>query len=263
MSDSRGHHGRVRIMRRKIIAGNWKMNMDHRAGAALAREICDGLAASRPAGEVVLIPAFTSLPAVIEATHGSAVKTGAQDLYCEDEGAFTGEISGRMLRALGCTYVLVGHSERRHIIGEGGDLLARKLRAALRNGLKPIFCVGELHEERESGGAINVVTSQVRECCEGLEAGEFSRVVIAYEPVWAIGTGRTATPRDASDMHGVIRMLIKEIFGTAAAEETPILYGGSVKPQTAADLLADSEIDGLLIGGASLQAQSFLAIIPR
>jgi triosephosphate isomerase len=250
-------------MRRKIIAGNWKMNKDHREGAALAKEITDGLAAVRPSCEVVLIPPFTTLPAVIETIHGSAVKAGAQDLYCENEGAFTGEISGRMLRALGCTYVLVGHSERRHVIGEQGALLARKLRAALRNGLKPIFCVGELLEERESGKALEVVTSQVREGCEGLEPEEFSRVVIAYEPVWAIGTGKTATPQDASDMHGVVRMLTKELFGTAAAELVPILYGGSVKPESAAGLLGDAEIDGLLVGGASLKSQSFLDIIPR
>jgi triosephosphate isomerase len=168
-----------------------------------------------------------------------------------------------MLRALGCTYVLVGHSERRHILGEGGALLARKLRAALRDSLKPIFCAGELLGDRESGRAVEVVTGQIRECCEGLEPQEFSRVIVAYEPVWAIGTGKTATTQDASDMHGVIRMLLKELFGTAAAEETAILYGGSVKPESAAALLAEAEIDGLLVGGASLKSQSFLGIIPR
>jgi triosephosphate isomerase len=251
-------------MRRKIIAGNWKMNKDHREGAALAKEIAAGLAAAaRTSCEIVLIPPFTTLPAVLEAIHGSAVKAGAQDLYFEDEGAFTGEISGRMLRALGCTYVLVGHSERRHVIGEGSAVLSKKLRAALRNNLRPIFCVGELLGERESGRAFDVVTGQVRECCEGLEPEEFSRVVVAYEPVWAIGTGKTATTRDASDMHGIIRILLKELFGTAAADETPILYGGSVKPESSADLLADAEIDGLLVGGASLKAESFLGIIPR
>jgi triosephosphate isomerase len=250
-------------MRRKIVAGNWKMNRDHLAGAALAREIVSGLAPTRPASEVVLIPPFTTLPAVAEAVHGSGVKTGAQDLYAEDEGAFTGEISGRFLRALGCAYVLVGHSERRHVIGEGRELLARKLRAALRNGLAPIYCVGELLEERETGRAVEVVTGQLRECCEGLAAEEFSRVVVAYEPVWAIGTGRTATVRDAADMHGVIRLLVKELFGTGAAERLPILYGGSVKPEGAAELLRDVEIDGLLVGGASLDAASFLGIVPR
>ncbi|MDD4857630.1 MAG: triose-phosphate isomerase [Candidatus Krumholzibacteria bacterium] len=250
-------------MRRKIIAGNWKMNKDHREGAILAKEIADGFAASRSSCEVVLFPPFTTLPAVMEAIRGSAVRAGAQDIYCEDEGAFTGEISGRMIRALGCTHVLVGHSERRHVIGEGGELLARKLRASLRNGLKPVFCVGELLEDREAARAFEVVTAQVRECCEGLEAEEFSRVVLAYEPVWAIGTGKTATTRDASDMHGIIRMLVKELFGTAAAERVPILYGGSVKPESAPDLLGDAEIDGLLVGGASLKSKSFLDIIPR
>jgi triosephosphate isomerase len=250
-------------MRRKILAGNWKMNLDHVAGAALAREIRSGLEAARPPCEVVLIPPFTSLPAVAEAVRGSAVKTGAQDLYFEDEGAYTGEISGAMLRALGCEYALVGHSERRHTLGESGALVARKLRAALRNGLRPILCVGELLEEREANRAVDVVTAQVRECCEGLDGAEFARVVIAYEPVWAIGTGRTATPRDASDMHGVIRIVGKELFGTAAAEDLPILYGGSAKPDSAPALLAEIEIDGLLVGGASLKAPSFLAMMPR
>jgi triosephosphate isomerase len=250
-------------MRRTILAGNWKMNLDHLAGAALAKEICGGLGAARSACEVILIPPFTTLPAVAEAVRGSLVKTGAQDLYCEDEGAYTGEISGAMLRALGCAYALVGHSERRHTMGESSALVARKLRAALRNGLMPILCVGELLAERESGKAVEVVTSQVREACEGLEGAEFSRVVVAYEPVWAIGTGKTATPQDASDMHGVIRIIAKELFGTAAAENLPILYGGSAKPETAPALLAEPEIDGLLVGGASLKASSFLGMMPR
>jgi triosephosphate isomerase len=250
-------------MRRTILAGNWKMNLDHLAGAVLAKEICGGLGAIRSACEVILIPPFTTLPAVAEAVRGSMVKTGAQDLYCEDEGAYTGEISGAMLRALGCAYALVGHSERRHTMGESSALVARKLRAALRNGLIPILCVGELLAERESRKAVDVVASQVRESCEGLEGAEFSRVVVAYEPVWAIGTGRTATPRDASDMHGVIRIIAKELFGTAAAENLPILYGGSAKPESAPTLLAEPEIDGLLVGGASLKASSFLGMIPR
>lgn len=250
-------------MRRKIIAGNWKMNKDHREGAALAREICGGLAKGPLPCEVVLIPPFTTLPSVIDAIRGSALQAGAQDLFYEDEGAFTGEISGRMLRSLGCTYALVGHSERRHVIGEGGEVLAKKLRAALRNELLPIYCVGELLRERESGEAFEVVTKQLRECCGGLRPEEFSRVAIAYEPVWAIGTGKTATPADASGMHGVIRKLITDMFGAAASGKTPILYGGSVKPETARDLLADPEIDGLLVGGASLSPASFLGIIPR
>lgn len=250
-------------MRRKIIAGNWKMNKDHREGAALAREICGGLGKGTLPCEVVLIPPFTTLPAVIDAIRGSAVRAGAQDLFYEDEGAFTGEISGRMLRSLGCRYALVGHSERRHVIGEGGDVLSKKLRAALRSELWPIYCVGELLQERESGEACEVVTKQMRECCEGLRSEEFSNVVVAYEPVWAIGTGKTAHPADASEMHGVIRRIIKDMFGAAASDTTPILYGGSVKPESARSLLSDPEIDGLLVGGASLAPSSFLGIVPR
>jgi triosephosphate isomerase len=250
-------------MRRKIIAGNYKMNLDHVAGAALAREVVAGLVSAPSSAEVVVMPPFTTLPAVAEVTRGSVVKLGAQDLYVADEGAFTGEISGKMLRALGCEYVLVGHSERRHVIGERGDLVAGKLRAALRNGLVPILCVGELLEERESGRAIEAVTGQVRECCEGLVEEEFSRIVVAYEPVWAIGTGKTATPGDAAEMHGVIRIVVRELFGTAASENLPVLYGGSAKPENAPALLAEPEVDGLLVGGASLKASSFLGMIPR
>ncbi len=250
-------------MRRTIIAGNWKMNKDHAEAAALARDIVAKLTGAKTNAKVVLIPPFTSLPAVAEIVRGTAVAVGAQDLYKEDAGAFTGEISGPMLRALGCAYVLVGHSERRHIIGEGGELLAGKLRAALRAGITPIYCVGELLEEREAGRAREVVARQIREALEGLPASDYSRVAIAYEPVWAIGTGKTATPRDASDMHVAIRRMLGEIFGGAAAGATSILYGGSVKPESAAGLLADPEIDGLLVGGASLEAGSFLAIAPR
>jgi triosephosphate isomerase len=239
------------------------MNKDHREGAALAKAICGPLMKVKLTCEVVLIPPFTTLPAVIDAIHGSAVQAGAQDLFYEDEGAFTGEVSGTMLRSLGCTYALVGHSERRHVIGEPAAILAKKLRAALRNELAPIFCVGELLQERESGNAIEVVTRQMRECCEGLRPEEFSHVAIAYEPVWAIGTGRTATPADASEMHGAVRRLVREMFGASAAEGTRILYGGSVKPESAPALLADPEIDGLLVGGASLAPSSFLGIVPR
>jgi len=250
-------------MRRKIIAGNWKMNMDHREGVALAKQIVGGLGKGALRCEVVIIPPFTTLPAVIDAIRGSSVKAGAQDLFYEDDGAFTGEISGRMLRALGCTYALVGHSERRHIMGEEAGMLAKKLRAALRYNLAPIFCVGELLEERERGEASGVVTRQVRECCAGLSPEQFSNVAIAYEPVWAIGTGKTATPADASEMHGVIRRLIAEMFGAQRSDGLSILYGGSVKPETAPALLAVPEIDGLLVGGASLASSSFLGIIPR
>jgi triosephosphate isomerase len=248
-------------MRRSIVAGNWKMYKDHSEGAILAREIVAGLESREPTSEVVLIPPFTTLPAVADVTRDTIVKTGGQDLYHEDEGAFTGEISARMLKSLGCAYVLVGHSERRHILGERGDLLAKKHRAALKAGLGPILCVGEVLEEREAGNAAAVVETQLREVLAGLSRDEMDATVIAYEPVWAIGTGRTATPQDAAGMHSGIRTVLADLFTPEVAGATPILYGGSVKPGNAAELMAEEEIDGVLVGGASLAAQTFLGII--
>ncbi len=248
-------------MRRTITAGNWKMNMDHVEGVSLAKDIVAGLEGRDPACEVVLIPPFTTLPAVVEAVDGSRIETGAQDLWYEEKGAFTGEISAGMILGLGCRYVLVGHSERRHVIGEGADILAKKLRAALSGDLFPIYCVGETLDERENGMATTVVTEQIRQILEGLSGDEMGRTVIAYEPVWAIGTGKTATPDDAGTMHAVIRSVLAEIFGAPVAGETPILYGGSVKPGNAAELLAMEDIDGALVGGASLDAKSFLGIV--
>lgn len=248
-------------MRRTIVAGNWKMHMDHLEGAALAKEIVAGLVDRQPACEVVLIPPFTAIPAVIGAIEGAPISAGAQDLWYEEKGAFTGEISAQMISALGCRYVLVGHSERRHVIGEGSELLSKKLRAALSGGLLPIYCVGETLDERESGMASKVVAEQIGDGLEGLTVQDMQKVVIAYEPVWAIGTGKTATPGDAGSMHEIIRGLIGDIFGPETAGETSILYGGSVKPGNAAELLAMEEIDGALVGGAALEAQSFLGIV--
>ncbi len=248
-------------MRRRIVAGNWKMNKDHVEGARLAKELLVGLEGRDPACEVVLFPPYTTLPAVVEVLAGSAVQAGAQDLYFEERGAFTGEISAGMLSALGVSFALAGHSERRHVFGEGDETVARKLRAALGAGLMPVLCVGELLEEREAGKASLVVETQVRASLEGLSAEEFARVVVAYEPVWAIGTGKTATPGDAAEIHKVIREILGSIFDTEAAELTPILYGGSVKPSNARELLDTENIDGVLVGGASLEADSFLSII--
>ena len=248
-------------MRTTIIAGNWKMNKDHVEGAVLAREIKNGLRDKQLSCEIVLIPPFTTLSAVIDVVRGSDIRVGGQDLYCEDEGAYTGEISGSMLNSLGCTHVLVGHSERRHVIGEGGDLLAGKLRAALGAGLVPIFCVGEVLEDREAGRAADVVVGQLGEVLEGLGDEDIAKVEVAYEPVWAIGTGKTATPRDASEMHGVIRGKLGELFGEGIAGTTIVLYGGSVKPENAAAILDEPDIDGVLVGGASLDASSFLGIV--
>ena len=237
------------------------MNMDHIEGVALASAVSEGLEGREPACEVVLIPPFTTLPAVADAVGGSIVRTGAQDLWYEEKGAFTGEISARMISALGCRYVLVGHSERRHVIGERSDILLKKLQAALKGGLIPIYCVGETLGERESGSAEEVVTAQLREVLADLDPGQMRNTVIAYEPVWAIGTGKTATPDDAAAMHAVIRGFLKTGYGDQAAEGTSILYGGSVKPGNAAELLAMEDIDGALVGGASLDPESFMGIV--
>lgn len=248
-------------MRRRIVAGNWKMNKDHREGALLAQELLGGLEGREPACEIVLFPSYTTLPAVIEILDGSQVKAGAQDLHFEERGAYTGEISAGMLSALGVSFALAGHSERRHVFGEGDETVARKLRAALGAGLEPVLCVGELLEEREAGNASRVVETQIRASLEGLSADEFSRVVVAYEPVWAIGTGKTATPDDAAEIHTVIRKSLGSLFDAEAAALTPILYGGSVKPSNARELLDTENVDGVLVGGASLEADSFLSII--
>lgn len=248
-------------MPEKIIAGNWKMHMDHVEGEALAGELASRMKESRPGCKVVVMPPFTTLPAVVSAVAGSGISTGAQDLWYEDEGAFTGEVSGGMLASLGCSYVLVGHSERRHIMGEKAGILEKKLVAALRAGLKPVYCIGELLDERESGRAEEVVAGQVRDVLSNRSAEEMAGVVVAYEPVWAIGTGKTATPKDASGMHGVIREVLSGIFGPGVSKDTSILYGGSVKPENAGDLLGADDIDGALVGGASLDADSFFGII--
>ena len=196
------------------------MNMDHIDGVSLAKDIAMGLEGRDPACEVVLIPPFTSLPAVVEAIEGSLIETGAQNLWYEEKGAFTGEISAGMIRSLGCRHVLVGHSERRHVIGEGADILAKKLRAALSGELFPIYCVGETLDERENGMASTIVTEQIERILKGLSGDEMGRTVIAYEPVWAIGTGKTATPDDAGAMHAVIRSVLVEIFGVSVAGDT-------------------------------------------
>lgn len=248
-------------MRRKIVAGNWKMNMDHRTGASLAGNILEAIQGKSLECDVILFPPFISIISVVEAVKDYEISVGGQDLYFEDEGAFTGEVSGKMLKTAGCSYVLVGHSERRHIMGEGGEVLSKKLRAALRNGLSPVYCVGETMDEREEGNADEVVATQMNEVLEGLETGEVERVTMAYEPVWAIGTGKTATPEDADEMHGFIRKKLGEIAGVETAEDTEILYGGSVKPHNAAEIMKQSNVDGVLVGGASLDSGKFAEII--
>jgi triosephosphate isomerase len=227
--------------------------------AALARAIV-GVAGGDPGCALAVCPPFTALNSVAPIVQGTPVMLGAQNLHPEPEGAFTGEISGPMLVAAGCRWVIVGHSERRHGMGEDDALVARKQRVALRSGLSPILCVGETLEQRERGETDPVLERQVRAAIAGLPADQLAATVIAYEPVWAIGTGKVATPGEASSAHRTIRATLDREAGPDAGAALTILYGGSVNPKNAADLFAEAEIDGALVGGASLEAASFWAI---
>jgi triosephosphate isomerase len=246
-------------MRKPIIAGNWKMNTTYEEALALAEALVPVLAAS-PAIETVLIPPFPWIVPVSQITDGSIVLVGAQDTAVEDKGAYTGEVSAWMLAPF-CAYIIVGHSERRHLLDEGDDVVAAKLRAVLRNGVRPILCVGELLEERERGEAFSVVERQLRSALTGLEPEQITSTVIAYEPVWAIGTGRAAFPDDAQEMASWIRRVLDEIAGESAAEAVRIQYGGSVTALNAGGFLELPDIDGALVGGASLKATEFGAIV--
>lgn len=246
-------------MRRPLIAGNWKMNMDREGSVALAREIA--ASANGEGAEVLICPPYVYLDAVVQATEGSSVAVGAQDVYFEGNGAFTGEISTAMLADLGCKYVILGHSERRNVIGETDDLINRKVHAVLAAGLNPVVCVGELLEQREAGQTAEVVRGQFEGSLAGVSEEQMGSIVIAYEPVWAIGTGKTATPEQAQEVHADLRKLLEEHYNAGLAESVRILYGGSVKPANAKELMSQADIDGALVGGASLKADSFGAII--
>ncbi len=251
---------RENVMRKMFICGNWKMNTT----AAEAVRLLDGLkpaAAAAPAVEVGACPPFVYLAGASAALKGSAIALGAQNMYFEASGAFTGEISASMLTDVGCKYVILGHSERRHVFGEGDELINKKVRAAFAAGLIPILCVGELLEERESGNTEAVVKRHVTEGLRGLAASDAARIVIAYEPVWAIGTGKTATPEQANDVHVFIRGLLAELYDVETASAIRIQYGGSVKPDNTFDLMSLPEVDGALVGGASLKVDSFSQII--
>jgi triosephosphate isomerase len=249
-------------MRTKIVAGNWKMNKTLDEAVALSREVKAGLSSGPPAAcEVVLCVPFPFLAAVQNEVTGSKIKSGAQNCSEHDSGAYTGEVSAAMLKSMKTPYVIVGHSERRQYFGETDQLLAVKVTKALANGLTPIFCCGEPLEIRESGTHESLVKKQVEESLFNLSPDQLSRVVIAYEPVWAIGTGKTATSQQAQDMHAVIRRHLAGRFGPVVAGGIPILYGGSVKPDNAKELFSCPDVDGGLIGGASLKASDFLAIV--
>ena len=249
--------------RPRLVAGNWKMHKLPAEGAALARELV-ALRSADPAAAacaVAVCPPFVALAAVGEALRGSGVHLGAQNMHAETHGAYTGEVAGPMLAALGCRFVVLGHSERRHGMGETDEQVAKKLRAALRDGLTPIVCVGELLAEREGGRTTEVLVRQVTAAYAGLDAATAKSTVVAYEPVWAIGTGKVATPEQARDAHRVIRATLDQVVGGGAGSEVAILYGGSVNANNAASLFAEDDLDGGLVGGAALEAAGFWKIV--
>jgi len=249
-------------MKKPFVAGNWKMNTDSYTGVSLVKEIA--VEASDMLGsrvDVAIFPPFVYLQEVVKALDGAKIAVGGQDMFYEENGAFTGEISAAMLKDVGCNYVLCGHSERRHVIGEADELINRKVSAAISGGLLPVLCVGEILEQRQGNKTEQVVRRQVESGLSGLSNEKLSGVTIAYEPVWAIGTGLTATPEQAQAVHSFIRRLLGDNYGQLLAEEMYILYGGSVKPNNASELMAQGDIDGVLVGGASLKAKDFLAII--
>jgi triosephosphate isomerase len=247
-------------MRKPVMAGNWKMYKTAAETTAFFEKFSPAVANAAHA-EVVICPPFVDLPAAVDAARGTAIGIGGQDVFWLREGAYTGEVSAPMLAAVGCGWVIVGHSERRQYFAETDETVLKKTQAALDAGLTPIVCVGERLEQRESGDTETVLRAQFSGGIRGLSPEQFSRIVIAYEPIWAIGTGKTATPEIASAAHRVLRAEIADRFGATAAEACRILYGGSVKPENIQGLMAQEEIDGVLVGGASLDPVSFAAIV--
>jgi triosephosphate isomerase len=248
------------FMRIPLIAGNWKLNKTRAEAEALALAVVEAARGVKHA-EVLLCPVFTSLETVARVVAGSNVKLGAQDVYWEESGAFTGEVSASLLKDIGCSYALVAHSERRQFFGETNETANRKVKAVLKNGLTPILCVGETLAEREANQVEKIVTEHMRGGLAGLSTEDLAKVVIAYEPVWAIGTGKTATPAQAQEVHALIRRLLKDLGGEQVANVVRIQYGGSVKPDNVKELMGQADIDGALVGGASLKADSFAALL--
>ena len=247
-------------MRKNVVAGNWKMNTTPEEGVELANQINSLLKGKTVNCDVVVCVPFTHLTSVNAVLESELVKLGAENCSEHEKGAYTGEVSAAMVKSTGATHVILGHSERRQYFGENNEQLLAKTKLALANGLTPIFCVGEVLEERENGTYNDVVKCQV-EALFDLSAEDFGKIIIAYEPVWAIGTGKTATAEQAQDMHAHIRKVIEDKYGKEVAEDTSILYGGSCKPGNAPELFAKPDVDGGLIGGAALEAESFLGII--
>lgn len=247
-------------MRKKIVAGNWKMNTNVQEGVELAKAVAAKAAEVPSDIELVVAPPFTHLVSVAEALKGSKVELSAQNCADKDKGAYTGEVSVEMLKSAGCAYTILGHSERRQYYGETDEKLVEKVKLAISAGLKVILCVGENLEQREAGKHFDVVAEQTKNVLYNFTAEDMAKVVIAYEPVWAIGTGKTATNEQAQEIHAYIRKVLADKFGASVADKTPILYGGSCKPSNAKELFACPDIDGGLIGGAALKAEDFIQI---
>ncbi|TYT22463.1 triose-phosphate isomerase [Dictyoglomus thermophilum] len=247
-------------MRRKIIAANWKMYKTCAETESFIKEFIE-LSKGYEEKEIVICPPFTSLYVASKLLKDTAIKLGAQNMFWEKEGAYTGEISPIMLKDLNCTYVIIGHSERRNYFSETNEMINKKIKSAFSYGLIPIFCVGEKWEERERGKTEEVITKQVKEGLEGLEKENVEKIVIAYEPVWAIGTGHYAKGEDANEVASLIRRIISEMYDAEVSQKVRIQYGGSVNPQNITEFLSQSEIDGALVGGASLKPQSFWDIV--
>lgn len=246
--------------RRPFVAGNWKLNKTINESVALIQDLKRGLA-TEPACEVVVAPVYTALAAVRAELDGSFIKLSAQNVHWVDQGAFTGEVSAPLLRDVGCDFVIVGHSERRQFFGETDETVNKRANAVLNCGMSVIVCVGETLEERQAGKTLQRISSQVDAALNGIKPEESPRIVVAYEPVWAIGTGVNAEPTDVQDAHKAIRNLLAKQFNDSLANQMRILYGGSVKPENAASLIGQPDVDGALVGGASLSAESFIGII--
>ena len=249
------------MARKTFIAGNWKMNKTAAETKALAEALKESLAQFGGSVTMAVCPVFTSLATAVEVLKGTNVKVGAQNIHWADNGAFTGEISGAMLKEIGVEYVIIGHSERRQYFGETDETVNKRIKAALKYELKPIVCIGETLAEREGGKTNEVLDVQLKGGLAGLSAADMANITIAYEPVWAIGTGKTATPEMAQETHAFIRKTLADLFGAEVAENTIIQYGGSMKAENAAALTAQKDIDGGLIGGAALKADTFTALI--
>ena len=249
------------MARTKFVCGNWKMHKTVAEAVALVKDLSAGLGEAAGKVQVAVAPAFTALHPVAQALRGTALEVSGQDVYWEAQGAFTGEVSAPMLAEIGCRHVIVGHSERRQLFGETDETVRRKVGAVLSANLLPIVCVGETLAEREAGRTLDVVGRQVRAGLAGIPSAPLAALTVAYEPVWAIGTGKTATSAQAQEVHAAIRKILRDLGGSSAADAVRIQYGGSVKPENAQELMSQPDIDGALVGGASLDPDDFRQII--